>query len=270
MQSDIVDKVFIKKYVPSAIVRFEKINRSLQAVGLSLDLGCSIGILTSDLAKKSKLVVGLEIRKDAVKIAKQIAPKNCFFVVGDGTKLPFKKSVFDQVVSSEVIEHIKNYQDYLGEVSRVSKTGSTFVLTTPNRVINFPSIGSVPAPSFSWFLGRLTRNKLFLYPYGHYYGGFSPGRLKKSLAAKGFRTEKTEYCGFVFVKLMDDLAYIAAVKKKTYDDVGWFKGPDKKILERYKKFLPVIRQMIKADNLFLKLGFEGYIILVKAVKTKSS
>lgn len=262
----LADRVFIKKYVPSAIVRFEKINRAIKPVNLCLDLGCSIGILTTEVAKKCENVIGLEIRKDAVKIAKQIAPKNCLFIVGDGTALPFKESVFDQVVSSEVIEHIKDYMSYISEASRVTKKGSQFILTTPNRVINFPSIGPMPALSLSWFLGKITRNPLFIYPYGHYYGGFSPAKLKRALRYKGFRAENVDYCGFALVKLMDDLAYIAAVKKKTYDDVGWFKGPGKGMLEVYKKVLPVIKLMIKVDELFLKLRLEGYIILITVVK----
>lgn len=266
MDPDLQGKIFIKKYVPSAIVRFEKIRRSLEDSMLSLDAGCSIGILTSEIAQKSKKVVGLEIRKDAIKIAKKIAPKNCFFVVGDATKMPFKDSVFDQAVSSEVIEHIKEHRKYLFEISRATKKGSNFLLTTPNRVINSPSIGSIPSPSISWFMGKLTRNPFFLYPYGHYYGGFSPQRLGKELFKAGFKTEKVDYCGFSLVKLIDDIAYIFAVKKKTYDDTAWFNRPLKKEIEAYKKFLPVIKKLIKIDSYFLRLGLEGYIIFSKSRK----
>jgi len=265
MDSGLSEKVFIKKYSPSGMVRLAKVQKALEKSDPSLDLGCSIGILTGELSKKSKKVVGLEIRKDCIRIAKKVSPKNCFFVVGDATALPFKKSAFGQILSSEVIEHIKNYKDYLKEASRVSKKGAWFIVTTPNRVINFPSIGPIPSPSATWFIGKLTRNPLFLYPYGHFYGGFSP-KLKKSLAAVGFETESIDFCGFALVKLMDDLAYMATVKKKTYDDVAWFSTPNTKYLGYYKKLIPIIRQLTKIDSLFLKLPIEGYIMLLKAKK----
>ncbi len=266
METGLADKVFIKKYVPSAIVRFEKIQDGLENANLSLDIGCSIGVLTSEVAKKSKTTIGIEIRKDAIKIAKRVAP-SCLFVVADGTALPFKNSVFEQVLSSEVIEHIKDFKKYLLEISRVSKKMAAFILTTPNRIINFPAIGPIPSPSLSWIIGKMTSNPLFLYPYGHYYGGFSPGKLKKELESAGFKNEKTDYCGFSIVKLMDDITYIFAVKKKTLDDIDWFNRPDKKSLATYKKFLPAIRKLIKIDNVFLKLGFQGYIIFLKSRKT---
>ncbi len=267
--SKVSDLFFFKKYLPSAIVRFEKINKYSENVDLCLDLGCSVGILTLDISKKCKTVVGFEIRKDAIKVAKSICPKNCLFVIGDGTQLPFKENVYDQIISSEVIEHIRDYKKYLIEVNRVLKHDSVFLFTTPNRIVNFPSIGPMPALSVSWFLGKLTRNPLFIFPYGHYYGGFSPTRLKRELSYFGFKVERIDFCGFWFVKLIDDIAYIAAVQKGAYDDVMWYENPKMKYLNYYKKFLPLIRKLIKIDSVILDTGLEGYINLFKIRKSKN-
>lgn len=261
------EKIIIKKYAPYSSVRFKKIVQSLEVVEWSLDLGCSIGVLTKEIAEKSKKVVAFDINKRAVKVAKEISPKNCFCVIGDATALPFKNNSFNQIVSSEVVEHIMDYKKYIQEAFRVSKKGGNFMLTTPNRSVNFPSIGYIPAPSISWFLGKLTRNPLFLYPYGHYFGGFSAGKLRNSIQSVGFKAEQTDYRGFLLGKIIDDILYIISIKKKIYGDVLWANEPNEKYLKFYLKFVPIIEHCIKLDSFFVqKLGLQGYVLFMKCRK----
>lgn len=49
----------------------------------------------------------------------------------DGRKLPFENNSFDNVFSSEVIEHISNLDDIIIEINRVLKPNGLFFLTTP-------------------------------------------------------------------------------------------------------------------------------------------
>ena len=49
----------------------------------------------------------------------------------DGKKLPFENNQFDNVFSSEVIEHIDNLDDIFDEINRVMKKGGYFLVTTP-------------------------------------------------------------------------------------------------------------------------------------------
>lgn len=49
----------------------------------------------------------------------------------DGKVLPFKNGSFDNVFSSEVIEHIDNLDEILDEINRVLKANGKFMLTTP-------------------------------------------------------------------------------------------------------------------------------------------
>lgn len=55
------------------------------------------------------------------------------FVVADGTALPFKKGVFSDCISSEVLEHIENDQLALQEMARVLVFGGRSILTFPHR-----------------------------------------------------------------------------------------------------------------------------------------
>ncbi len=47
--------------------------------------------------------------------------------------LPFADGEFDTVISFQVIEHIKQDQEFVREVARVLKPGGRFIVSTPNR-----------------------------------------------------------------------------------------------------------------------------------------
>ena len=49
----------------------------------------------------------------------------------DGNKFPIKDESFDNVFSSEVIEHISNIDDIIDEIYRVMKKGGLLLITTP-------------------------------------------------------------------------------------------------------------------------------------------
>lgn len=49
----------------------------------------------------------------------------------DGHKLPFEDETFDNVFSSEVIEHISNIDEIFDEINRVIKKDGLLLLTTP-------------------------------------------------------------------------------------------------------------------------------------------
>ena len=52
----------------------------------------------------------------------------------DVLNLAFAESVFDGIISVEVIEHIHDPEAYLSEARRALKDGGVFILTTPNRL----------------------------------------------------------------------------------------------------------------------------------------
>jgi len=98
-----------------------------------LEAGCGVGYGTNFISKYFKIIVGLDISKDAIRIAKKY--KHIHWVIGDATSLPFKDESFDAVISLQVIEHIKKRKvlTYLNEIRRVLRKNGIFVLTTPNR-----------------------------------------------------------------------------------------------------------------------------------------
>jgi ubiquinone/menaquinone biosynthesis C-methylase UbiE len=94
-----------------------------------LDVGCGSGWYVKKMETKNKY--GLDISKKILLDAKKY-DKNAKFVYGNAEKLPFKEETFDLVLSSEVIEHLDNYNEGISEVYRVLKKGGYAVFTTPN------------------------------------------------------------------------------------------------------------------------------------------
>lgn len=52
-------------------------------------------------------------------------------VVPAGEKLPFPDGSFDAVLAFEVVEHVEEDTDLLGEIARVSRPGGMLILSTP-------------------------------------------------------------------------------------------------------------------------------------------
>jgi ubiquinone/menaquinone biosynthesis C-methylase UbiE len=105
-----------------------------------LDVACGVGYGSNYLSKMASQVVGGDLSSRAIQIGKKHNERreNLDLMVLDGTRLPFKDSAFDVVLSFETIEHIKEYERLLKEYVRVLKEKGTLVLSTPNKDVMSP------------------------------------------------------------------------------------------------------------------------------------
>ena len=100
-----------------------------------LNLGCSDGEYDLYLKRHYKKIISLDINKNDLKIAKKIN-SDISYILADVQHLPFKNSIFDEIVCVDVLEHSKNDASAAKEISRVLKKHSFFILTVPNK--NYP------------------------------------------------------------------------------------------------------------------------------------
>ncbi|MFW9897519.1 MAG: class I SAM-dependent methyltransferase [Candidatus Thorarchaeota archaeon] len=85
-----------------------------------LDIGCGIGALTNDIAKKAKLVVGIDINAKSIETAKKkFNQPNIEYIVADATNYDFNQK-FDYIILSNVLEHIKDRYSFLKRIKLVS------------------------------------------------------------------------------------------------------------------------------------------------------
>lgn len=107
--------------------------------GTVLDIGCGTGGGSNILAQRFRKVYGVDISSDAIAYGKKYwKRKNISFLVGSGTDIPFPANAFDVVAAFEVFEHIKEWEEFLAELRRVTKPNGKVYISTPNKDIYSP------------------------------------------------------------------------------------------------------------------------------------
>ncbi len=112
------------------IPRLKWLREKVHSAGLSLNIG----------AKDVELC---SVRAD-------VDPQSAVDVLCDTRRLPFRSEVFNEVVFSEVLEHLPRNSEIgaLQEIHRVIRTGGRLYLTTPSNVAIFSLLD--PA----WYVGH--------------------------------------------------------------------------------------------------------------------
>lgn len=106
--------------------------------------------------------------------------------------LPFKKAVFDIVLSTEVIEHTQAPLDAVRELTELVKPGGLLIITTPCRLWN-------PVVKLATFLK--------LRPYEGYENFLWPNEIIRGLKKQGFAIENLIGFNFcpIFIEKIDVL-----------------------------------------------------------------
>lgn len=138
LRSKFYSKKFAKNNSSQRLVKVEKVFQD-HFFKRILDIGCGDGSFSVRLKNYSQEVYGLDIAKQAVKIAQKKGIK-AYQLDVENQKLPFKANFFEALYCGEILEHLFNPDYLLDEVHRVLKPGGLLVVTTPN---------------LSWWLNRL-------------------------------------------------------------------------------------------------------------------
>lgn len=110
----------------AAVLKFVE---SLPKSARILEAGCGAGrILRSLAAMGFENLVGLEISQSRLDYVSRTGPDCAELVCSD--RVEFEDACFDAVVSAAVIEHVIDPGAWLGELSRVTKTGGVISIAT--------------------------------------------------------------------------------------------------------------------------------------------
>ena len=96
------------------------------------DISCANGYGSQLLAKECKLVEGYDVNKKFINQAKSRKIDNANFFCKDFEKEKIADKCFDAVVCFETIEHIKNTQNLMRNLSNCVKKGGYLLLSVPN------------------------------------------------------------------------------------------------------------------------------------------
>lgn len=121
----------IKDYIQDSNFSFE--NKVI------LDLGCGRGGKTAYYKSEgAKMVIGLDLRMEALKIANEFTAKhspgeNAFFLRANAFSLPFHDDSFDHIILNDMVEHILEYEveQILNEMKRVLNPSGSIIIDFP-------------------------------------------------------------------------------------------------------------------------------------------
>ncbi len=94
----------------------------------ALDVGCGTGALAYALAPLVGEVVGVDSSEAYLETAREHAPPNCSFVLGDAESLPFPYGDFDLVGCMRVLHHVRRPELVVAELARVTRPGGRILL----------------------------------------------------------------------------------------------------------------------------------------------
>ncbi len=113
-----------------------------------LEVGCGEGYGTARLASAADLVLGVDY--DPLTIAHAAARyREAAFVLGHLAALPVASASVDVVATLQVIEHVWDHPQFVGECLRVLRPGGLLLVTTPNRLTFSPGLDAPLNPFHS-------------------------------------------------------------------------------------------------------------------------
>jgi SAM-dependent methyltransferase len=121
-----LQKWLIKRFHANIIYLSKKTNAKF-----IFEAGCGEGFSSRQIISIGcSKFIGLDINLESVFMAQNKCP-TCSFLQGDILNLPFSDSIFDLVVSLEVLEHLEEPFAALDELCRVSR--EWLILSVPNE-----------------------------------------------------------------------------------------------------------------------------------------
>ena len=135
------NKGYLKYYQEYMDVYFDTIYKQIDAAKkikdiVYLEIGCGPAYFLSEIAKKCKLVIGVDFCPSGLKIAKMMLDKkgvkNYLLIQANILSLPIKNNSINLIFGGGVIEHFQDTQTCVNELYRVTKKGGVSLNTVPH------------------------------------------------------------------------------------------------------------------------------------------
>lgn len=221
-----------------------------------LDIGCGVGYFSSLLSDHGAEVWGIDISVESIDICKLTVGEN--FTVGNAESLEFNNQIFDKVLCSEVLDHVKDDRKAIEEMFLVLKPKGILVVTVPSTDGVFGS-----------------KIKRIMHdhddgPEKHEREGYTKQEITDLIEYVGFKTENVNYTMVFFTEIIMGITKLAYSKKAKEDhlesqaDVK--KVHNSKIFKFYKLIFPLLLLISKIEDMLLSWLLKGHMIVLSAIK----
>lgn len=137
-----------------------------------LDVGCSSGIISNQLAKRFASVFAVDIQIPLISDNRDNmnSKESAIFAEASGEKLPFPDQSFDVVICAQVYEHVNDQKALASEIYRVIKRGGICFFSGPNRLAIVEE--HYWLPFLSWLPHSLASLYMRLFNRGNVYDAY--------------------------------------------------------------------------------------------------
>ena len=135
------------------------LNHYIKKGGRVLDIGCGVGTLSFYLVSKDMNVLGLDLSREAIRLAREsaknlgISKMASFYVSGFSSNKV--KGKFDLIIMSEVLEHMSNDIEAIEYVAQILKNNGIVLISVPLKSAPLYRLGLLH--NFDKLVGHLRR-----------------------------------------------------------------------------------------------------------------
>lgn len=123
-----------RKRIGNQIFRVLKIHCKNLSNLRVLDYGCSTGVISDIISKKTRSVVGIDVDKKAITMArKKFKRSNLKFKMTNCIKTDFKDEYFDIIIANQIYEFVDSDKELMKELYRLLKTGGVCFFGARNK-----------------------------------------------------------------------------------------------------------------------------------------
>ena len=135
---DLTAQMYNTRYADEQKAKYEA---ALENMGntpseMTLDAGCGTGLLLDYITHRAKAIVGLDISRKTLLVAKEHAKTlaNVHFVCADVDYMPFKEKLFNPIYAITLIQNSPKPDVTLHEINRISTDNAVIVVTGLKKI----------------------------------------------------------------------------------------------------------------------------------------
>jgi len=200
----------LKELAPTYFSRLHAVTAEVAQAKRMLNAGCGDGIYDFHLKNRVSEIISIDINKGDIRIARALNPeKTILYCVADIANMPFASGLFDCVICTDVIEHLRDDMGPIHEICRCLERGGKLIITAPSK--NFPLFYD----PVNYVLNKFGKKvRIGIWGWGHE-RLYTIGEIKRKT---GLRLIRSEYLSRSLVGLLENSYINSLFQRFTKND----------------------------------------------------